>query len=159
MIIEFLEIRINYNKKYGISAGIGYDDTTYGLDVGYNSNDNNMYLNIGELEGFANHDNSKIKVGEGHNAIVFFQADWCGYCQRFKPEWAKFKKEMNGKKVNSKVLMVLECTDQEEEKIKNYNVEGYPTLCALDSNGEIIEVYEGQRKVEDLKEFCYRVFD
>ena len=77
----FGDARINYNKKYGLRAGLGYDDTTYGLDLGYNSNDRNLYLNVGELEGFSNNDNNKVQVGQGNYAIVFFQADWCGYCQ------------------------------------------------------------------------------
>ena len=34
---------------------------------------------------------------------------------------------MNNTKVNSKKLLVLECSDTEEEK-EYYKVEGYPTL-------------------------------
>ena len=62
MMIEFLEMRINYNKKYGLRAGLGYDDTTYGLDLGYNSNDRNLYLNVGELKVFQIMTTTKYKL-------------------------------------------------------------------------------------------------
>ena len=105
----FADASIDYDKRYGVNAGVGFgdgvDDPYYGVQLGYNSDKDNAYLNIGELdEGFQN--NNKLAPGPGKCALVFFYADWCGHCQRFKPEWNKFKNEMNNKVVNGKVLVL-----------------------------------------------------
>ena len=110
-------------------------------------------MNIGELnEGFQNN-NNKIAVGPGKCAIVFFYAEWCGHCKRFKPEWNKFKKKMNGKRVNGTILVVMECSSEEEEKVQEYDVNGFPTLKLLDANGQEIKEFSGQRNTNSLVEF------
>ena len=30
--------------------------------------------------------------------VILYYAEWCGHCQRFKPEWAKLKEELEKRK-------------------------------------------------------------
>ena len=156
----FADSSLNYDTRYGVNAGVGFgdgvDDPQYGVQAGYNSNKDSLYLNVGELnEGFDNNNNNnnKLAPGPGKCAIVFFYADWCGHCQKFKPTWNKFKKDMNGRRVNNKILVVMECSSEEEEVMKEYDVNGYPTLKLLDANGREIKEFSGQRTNDSLKEF------
>ena len=143
---------VSYKGKYGAMAGVGYDEDVYGLSMGYNSDREKLYLNLGELEGFDNH-SGKIVPGPGKCAVVFFHATWCGYCVKFMPEWKKFKSQMNGKTVNGKQIVCIECSSEEKEKISNYGIESYPTLKLCDAQGNVISDYEGERTVAGLKKF------
>ena len=152
----FADASVDYARRYGVNAGVGFgdgvDDPQYGVQAGYNSNDRALYLNVGELdEGFSN--NNKLAPGPGKCALVFFYADWCGHCQRFKPEWNKFKNQMNNKKINGKVLVIMECSSDEEDLMKEYDINGYPTLKLLDANGREIKEFSDQRNSANLKNF------
>lgn len=86
----------------------------------------------------------------GDNTILFFHANWCGHCQAFKPEWSKFEKWAgeNGQKVEA-----VE-GDSNPELCQKYNIEGYPTILKVDSNGEVVDEYQGPRTSDGLKQFC-----
>lgn len=138
------------DDKYGVGGkiGIGEDDLEFG--VGYDSNKKNVYFN---LEGFENEE--KINVKPNQYVIVLFHATWCGYCKKLMPDWNTFKSEMNGKMINGKQVVIKE-VESEEDMIKNYEINGYPTIKAIDSNGKET-TYEGARTKAGLIDFVNEV--
>ena len=98
--------------------------------------------NIDEINDLMTNKNQKV--------VAKFYADWCGHCQAFKPEWSKFEKWAgeNGQKVEA-----VE-GDSNPELCQKYNIEGYPTILKVDSNGEVVDEYQGPRTADGLKQFC-----
>ena len=71
--------------------------------------------------------------------VELFYADWCGHCQRFKPEWAKLKKmlEDNGMKWAEYE------SEKDGNKMEEENIRGYPTIkITINSNKQ---EYDGMR--------------
>jgi protein disulfide-isomerase-like protein len=89
---------------------------------------------------------------ESGKKLVLFYADWCGHCKRFKPDWDDLSKEMN--KDDKKMVKVnLGGDDSKNEEIMaKYNVDGFPTVALL-NNGNLQQVYQGERTKSGLKEF------
>ena len=74
--------------------------------------------------------NSAVKKKQP--ALVFFMADWCGYCQRIQPEVDQFKN-----RYGSKVKVVTANIEIAGEIGNSYLIEGVPVLVALDKNGAV----------------------
>lgn len=66
------------------------------------------------------------------NTLVFFMADWCGYCQRVIPEVDRFKRD-HGKNVD----VVIIDLDKDGQTGESYLVSGVPVLVALDEQGAV----------------------
>jgi len=99
---------------------------------------------------------SKVRASPGANIanvdrrsqnldIYFFHVDWCPHCIKAAPEWNKFTDKMNGTVVNGHTIFChdIDCTDTTDtditEKLKTYNIEGYPTVKVTFDNGNIID--------------------
>ena len=75
--------------------------------------------------------------------LVLFYADWCGHCKKIKPVWDETAEEIN--KDDKKMIKVNcgEGTNEEKKIMKEYNIDGYPTII-LFNNGKP-EPYSGER--------------
>lgn len=105
------------------------------------------------LENFQN-DSNEITTDENEIKLAFFFAEWCGHCQKFKPEWAKAKESLNGKKNgNGKMITFvdIDCSDGCPLGEK-YGVKGYPTIKIIKDNQENGD-YEGERTSSGLSKF------
>lgn len=83
--------------------------------------------------------------GENVTVIYFFHVDWCGYCQKAKPEVDKFVKELekNDNKVNGKKVKVVKVNaDENKELAQEYNVRAYPTVIVTKPDGSNKEFEE-----------------
>ncbi len=80
------------------------------------------------------------------NSIYLFKAEWCGHCQGFKPTWNKLKEEMK-----SKINFVTYDSEKNSKEIKEYNIEGFPTLIMKVGNKAI--EYVGPRDEQSVKDF------
>lgn len=93
---------------------------------------------------------------ENKDALVFFYADWCGHCQSFKPEWEKLEKEVEKNENTTIELVKVNCGDAENPShkkiMKDFSVQGYPTIKKIDGAGNAVE-YKGERKVEPIMKF------
>ena len=94
--------------------------------------------------------------------IVLYYAEWCGHCQRMKPEWKKFEDDLKEKYKNIKYAK-LECdgdivgsdnlTEEDKKKImeEKENVRGYPTVKLFIGNE--IKEFQSDRTAEKFMEF------
>ena len=78
--------------------------------------------------------------------LYLFKAEWCPHCRDFKSTWDNLKNNME-----SKVDFVMFDSEKNAAEIKQYNIEGFPTLI-LKAGGKAIE-YVGPRNFESVKDF------
>ena len=92
----------------------------------------------------------------GGKKLVLFYADWCGHCKNFKPVWDEVAGGVNTDGQQKLVKVNVGDSSEESEKImKEYNVDGFPTIVLVDKSGSNneINVYEGERTKESLEEY------
>jgi thiol-disulfide isomerase/thioredoxin len=95
-----------------------------------------------------NQDNKLVMTGGKSNdkAIYLFKADWCPHCNQFKPIWSKLQDEMK-----NKVNFITYDSAKNANEIKQYNIEGFPTLIFKDGNKAI--EYVGPRDEDSVRNF------
>jgi len=98
----------------------------------------------------------KIIIG-----LIF--ANWCGHCQRLKPEWKNMKNKIKSSKTSHKTHFIeIEDSDiKKDSKINKINthlkkgpkltVNGYPTIFKI--SGGNLEYYKGQRGENELRQW------
>ena len=94
-----------------------------------------LYLSFSmKKEGFAN------SVTESHSFTMYY-ADWCGHCQRAKPEFLKLgsTQTIGGKAVNVKLVN----PETHPDDATGVDVKGYPTI--IYKKGEQLIEYAGER--------------
>ena len=87
--------------------------------------------------------------------IVAFLANWCGFCEQFKPEWEKFKSIANTKLING---VVTTASEENMDKLNcDKNIEGFPTI-RIYKNGKYID-YDGERDSKNLVKYVKDIED
>jgi len=79
--------------------------------------------------------------------VELYYAEWCGHCQRFKPEWAKLKEELEKKGMKWAEYE----SEKDGQKMEEENIKGFPTIVII-MNGKKNE-YNGQRTASDIMSF------
>ena len=91
----------------------------------------------------------KILVGKVY-------ANWCGHCQKLKPEWEKMKKDLKSKmKKMGYLIQFVEIEDTEKDKLTKYphlQVNGYPTIFKKSGGGQY-EYYNGERSANKISKW------
>lgn len=90
---------------------------------------------------------------KGKDALVFVKKDWCPYCQRYEPEFAKLADSWREKYGEGYKLYKVEISgDSEPEKkiARDYSIQGVPTLLMFRKDGEW-KAFQGPRKPEDIE--------
>lgn len=88
--------------------------------------------------------------------MALFYADWCGHCKTFKPIWNKVKQDMDGKSVNGvKVTFSDINADEQGDVVKEYNVEGFPTVKCITNNA--VMDFDQDRSEEGLMSYIRSV--
>ena len=99
-----------------------------------------MYLSyIVKDEGF------ETSTAESYQFVMYY-ADWCGHCQRAKPEFKKLGSTMTIGERSVKVVMIN--PDENPEAVAGKAIKGYPTIHLYDSKGKLAQEYSGQRTKE-----------
>tara|TARA_Y100000389_G_scaffold19282_1_gene16727 strand:- start:178 stop:711 length:534 start_codon:yes stop_codon:yes gene_type:complete len=93
-------------------------------------------LNGENVKGYA----SSIEQPNEYHAVAYL-ADWCGHCQRFKPEWKKVIEELKGRRNMYNGYITTACDKTMEQLPFNVKPSGFPT----------ISLYKGSKHVEDFK--------
>jgi len=82
--------------------------------------------------------------------FVAFLADWCGHCQRFKPEWKKTKKDLKKHKKGKGTIITV--NDKDMQQLGIQQPDGFPSL-KLFKGGDYVKDYEGGRSSSAIIEF------
>ena len=94
-------------------------------------------LNGENVKGYA----SSIEQPNEYHTVAYL-ADWCGHCQRFKPEWKKVIEELKGRRNMYNGYITTACDKTMEQLPFNVKPSGFPT----------ISLYKGSKHVEDFKD-------
>jgi thiol-disulfide isomerase/thioredoxin len=82
--------------------------------------------------------------------FVMIYADWCGHCQKAKPDFDELAKASPLNIGTNKVY--LRGVNGESDEGKLLKVEGYPTFRLYKPDGRMVE-YTGGRGIDQYKEF------
>jgi|GEM_PF-1222539 len=75
----------------------------------------------------------------GKPMVVWFYVDWCGYCVQFAPVFDKVIKTKEFK--NNMSVAFVNCEDPaNQELMKQYNIEGFPTVYIVKPDGSRVHI-------------------
>ena len=96
-----------------------------------------------QSEGFTTNVNSDY-------SFVMYYADWCGHCQRAKPE---FKRLGSTKTIGGKTVSIVAVNADENKALcTKKNVQGFPTIHLYDPSGTLVQEYSGERKLDSFEQ-------
>ena len=100
--------------------------------------------NINDFNNYYHRNNGTDKL-----QIVAFLANWCGFCEQFKPEWQKFKNMAKNKLING---VIATASDKSMGSLKcNNKINGFPTIRIF-KNGKHMD-YNGERDSKHLTDY------
>ena len=110
--------------------------------------------------------NSGSSVGEEESTgsegtpveIMLFSVDWCPHCKVARPEWNKVAESTKSVKGRRIIFTDIDCTDETPEVtrlIKQYNIEGYPTIKLL-KDGKVFD-FDAKPTATHLTQFLEQV--
>lgn len=103
-----------------------------------NINNNNSVNNTSNIDTSTN------------NKLVLYYATWCGYSMQFMPIWENIKQALETS--NTSVICEQHKCDNNSQICSSENIEGFPTLMLIKSNGSKI-IYNGPRSVDAVVSF------
>lgn len=80
----------------------------------------------------------------GPQALIVVGVDWCGHCQRFKPELEAMEPRLHAR--------VYWVDGDRDPRVKQWKIDGYPTILYKKSGGGMYR-YNGQRTLEGIRRF------
>ena len=91
---------------------------------------------------------SKLKKDD--KQLVLFYADWCGHCNKMKPEWDEASNELGNNKMMK--INVGDGTEEQKKTMNTYGIKGFPTILMFE-NGESKGPFEYRDKNSYLEFF------
>jgi len=85
----------------------------------------------------------------GRKELLLLHMEGCGHCVKLMPEWDKFTK-MNDTPITTKAVE----KDDDRSLVKKHDVKGFPTILLIDSKGDKLKTYNGDRTAKGLLDFC-----
>lgn len=88
--------------------------------------------------------------------ITLFYATWCGHCEQYISS-KLFDTTFNELKTTGKfdnIIFTKVESDENRAMISKYNIQGFPTIMAISSDGNLVDEFTGNRyDKEALKNF------
>jgi len=113
----------------------------------------NLLKNVQQLTGSDFKDSRPWELKSKKCTFVLFYADWCGWCNRFKPDYNKFAGKM---KKTGNVDVAAVNIDTQKALLTRMNksaiprkISSYPTVVMY-RDGKFFGVYRGERTVSAL---------
>ena len=86
--------------------------------------------------------------GQSLPEIYLFKATWCGHCKQFTPIWDALQNDAD---LKSKYTFKTIDADKDKQVIKDWKIEGFPTIIKKDGTNAI--EYVGERTADAVKNF------
>lgn len=106
-----------------------------------------------KTKSFLNYDfgNSyQTAIKDSKPMLLVFYVNWCTYCRRLMPKLASLNNEYKDK-YN---IVLIDCEDRKnEELLKKYKIEYFPTIYIINKNNEIIVPGQYIQSLETFKLF------
>lgn len=110
---------------------------------------------VKQLDSSAFNNKEPWKLNSKRCTFILYYADWCGYCQNFKPEWIKFADKCQFIKIYA--VNVDKCKNLLERMAKGpVKIKSFPTVWIY-KNGKPLEEYTGERTLEALQKKAKQV--
>jgi len=92
--------------------------------------------------------------------LMLFYVDWCPHCKTALPEWEKVKSQYNGKIINGYTVTFTEVnctteTQQIQQLVDQYKIEGYPTIKLVKGN-QVVD-FDAKPTQQSLTQFLNSV--
>ncbi len=97
---------------------------------------------------YINLKNMNMTGGSDKIDLLLFKAEWCGYCKSFLPVWNSLQQMPQ---FNNKFNFITYEETVDKSKMKDFNIDGYPTLKYKKDNKYLD--YKGPREMEHMIEF------
>jgi thiol-disulfide isomerase/thioredoxin len=94
----------------------------------------------------------KFNSEHGNKTLIFFKANWCGHCKRFKPVWDEFVEECRTQNEPTKLLELDIDNEESKPLMEKHNVRGFPHVVLTEDDHEDI-VFTKNRTKDDLLNF------
>ena len=105
-----------------------------------------FYSNNSSFSEITSPSNSKYDSVDADGNILIFYANWCGHCNKAKPEFQKASEKGNGK------VIMIDADELGAKELKDkYSVQGFPTILKI-NNGSYVK-YEGGRTSDGIISF------
>ena len=129
---------------------------------------NNEILNSYDVKNINLKYNDNLKketISESDDKIklILYWADWCGICNKIKPNWENAKNIIKNEYPEIEIIEI-NCNDPKIEKCFLYknknktNLDGVPTILLRKNNLDIEYVkndeFKGDRSVAEILKFC-----
>ncbi|CCW63187.1 unnamed protein product [Phytomonas sp. EM1] len=88
-------------------------------------------------------------IKKGKNLMIFFNAPWCGHCNKLHPIYDEFAKSHGS---DNLIISKIDGTANDFNRTM-FNVNGFPTIYFIPAGSQEAMFYNGKRTVEDLAAF------
>jgi thiol-disulfide isomerase/thioredoxin len=102
-----------------------------------------------EMEEKSNNETPK-KLNMKAPSLIYFYAEWCGYCKQFLPTWEELENDNKRDDIN---IVKFSCVTHKNKCDKINIIQGYPTIVLYKPDDNSLTKFEGERSRDALKSF------
>jgi len=107
-------------------------------------------ISLNEKAEAVSNDEDNKKLVKNAPSLIYFYAEWCGYCKQFLPTWNAMESEIVRDDLN---LVKFSCVANKEKCEKIDIIQGYPTIILYKPDTHETIRFEGERSRASLLNF------